>query len=436
MKVKFKDLFQSLTARNYRIYFTGQGISLIGTWMQRITMGWYVYRLTNSPFLLGLVFFLSQIPSVFISPFAGVWADKFHRLNIIKITQTTALMQAMTLAILVLTNNAQIWHIVVLSLLSGVIEAVDAPARQAIVMELIERKSLLTNAIALNSAMFNGARLIGPSLAGIIISLSNEGVCFLINGLSYIAVIISLFLIRVPLREQTEPVYSMFKKIKEGWRYSFSHLPIRYLVANIAIISMFGMSYAVLMPIFARDILKGTSQTMGFLMSMAGVGALVGAFYLASRKSIDGLSKKMVYALAAFSIALIIFSLSRSFTLSMGLMLIVGLGMMFQMSTSNTILQTVVDDDMRGRVMSLHSMAFMSVTPFGSLLVGFMSKHLGAPITLAICAWICLIWALYGITIQNRFTNDVNKMIDKHTLEPFPLFSPANLTAQVVEIND
>lgn len=436
MNIKLKDLFQSLSVRNYRIFFTGQSISLIGTWMQRITMGWYVYRLTNSPFLLGLVFFLSQIPSVFISPFAGVWADRLHRLNILKITQITALIQALTLAILVLTNTIQIWHIVVLSLLSGVIQAVDAPARQAFVMELIEKKSFLTNAIALNSAMFNGARLIGPSLAGIIISVSNEGVCFLINGLSYIAVIISLFMIKVPLRVQTEPQYSMLKKIREGWSYSFSHLPIRFLISNIAIISMFGMSYAVLMPIFARDILKGTSQTMGFLMSMAGIGALVGAFYLASRKSIDGLSKKMVYALAGFSIALIIFSLSRSFILSMALMLIVGLGMMFQMSTSNTIVQTVVDDDMRGRVMSLHTMAFMSVTPFGSLLVGFMSKHIGAPITLAVCALICLIWALYSVTIQGRLVKEIDKMIEKHDLKPLPLFSPANLTATVVNLNE
>jgi len=418
MKLTIKDLFQALSARNYRIYFTGQGISLIGTWMQRTTMGWFVYRLTGSPFLLGLIMFFSQIPSVFIGPFAGVWADKWSRLNIIKITQSMALLQAMVLAILVLTNTVQIWHIIALSLLSGVIEAIDAPARQSFVIELIQKRSLLTNAIALNSAMFNGARLIGPSLAGFIIAISNEGYCFLMNGLSYTAVIISLFMIKVPQRHYVESQLTMLTKIKQGWKYSFSHLPIRYLVANISVITMFGMSYAVLMPIFARDILHGTAKTMGFLMSMAGVGALFGALYLASRKSIEGLSRKMVYALTLFSLALVVFSISRSMILSMSLMLIFGFGMMFQMSTSNTILQHVVDDDMRGRVMSLHAMAFMSVAPFGSLLAGFLSKHFGAPITLMICGLVCLIWSVYGVTMQDKFVRSVDVMLLKHEPEP------------------
>lgn len=409
-----KDLFQSLSIKNYRTYFAGQGISLIGTWMQRTTMGWFVYRLTGSALLLGLIGFLSQIPSVFIGPFAGVWADKFKRLSILKITQSVSLIQALTLSILVLTNTIQIWHLVVLSLVSGITEAIDAPARQSLVIELIEKKSLITNAIALNSAMFNGARLIGPSLAGIIIAISNEGYCFLINGLSYIAVIISLFMIKVPLREIKFTTDSMFTKIKQGWKYSFSHMPIRYLLANISVITMFGMSYAVLMPIFARDILHGNSKTMGFLMSMAGVGALIGALYLASRKSIKGLSKRMVLALVVFSLALIALAFSHSIILSLGLMLIVGLGMMFQMSTSNTIVQTVVDDDMRGRVMSLHSMAFMSVAPFGSLMVGFLSKHIGAPISLFICATICLLWALYGISMQGKLVFNINQMLKAH----------------------
>jgi MFS family permease len=384
----------------------------------RTTMGWFVYRLTDSPFLLGLIMFLSQIPSVFIGPFSGVWADRFNRHTILKITQFASLLQASTLSILVITKQIEIWHIVALSLLSGFIEAVDAPARQSFVIELVEKKSLLTNAIAMNSAMFNGARLIGPSLAGIIIGLSNEGFCFLVNAISYIAVIISLYIIKVPAREHVEHEYSMLKKIKEGWSYSFSHLPIKFLIFNISVLTMFGMSYTVLMPIFARDILKGTAQTMGFLMSMAGVGALIGAMYLASRKSIQGLSRIMTFAMTALSLALIMFSLSKNFFLSMGLMLLVGIGMSFQMATSNTILQSVVDDKMRGRVMSLHTMAFMSVAPFGSLLVGYMTKRFDAPVTLAFCALMCLIWALYGITIQPRFMHSVNKMLKKHELEP------------------
>jgi MFS family permease len=431
MKTRLQDLFQSLSVKNYRIYFVGQGISLIGTWMQRTTMGWFVYRLTGSAFLLGLIGFLSQIPSVFIGPFAGVWADKWHRLNIIKVTQFLALIQALTLGILVLTNNIQIWHVVALSLLSGVIEAVDAPARQSFVIELVEKKSLLTNAIALNSASFNGARLIGPSLAGIIIALSSEGMCFLINGLSYIAVIISLFMIIVPVREHLEQEYSMLTKIKQGWKYSFHHLPIRYFITNISVITMFGMSYAVLMPIFAKDILHGSAQTLGYLMSMSGVGALTGALYLASRKSIRGLSTKMVYALVVFSVALILFSLSRNFYLSLGLMVLVGIGMMFQMSTSNTILQTVVDDDMRGRVMSLHSMAFMSIAPFGSLMVGSLTKSIGAPLTLSICAFICLLWAGYGISLQKKLVPVINSMVKKHELTNAAAYEVPDLTLAV-----
>lgn len=414
MKPKLAELFSALSAKNYRIYFTGQGISLIGTWMQRTTMGWFVYRLTGSPFLLGLIGFLSQIPSVFIGPFAGVWADKFNRHSIIKLTQAAALLQATTLGVLVVTNNIQIWHIVILSLLSGVTEAIDAPARQSFVIELIQKRSLLTNAIALNSAMFNGARLIGPSLAGIIIAVSNEGVCFLINGISYIAVLVSLFMIKVPFKEYVDTGQSMFVKIKQGWKYSFSHLPIKFMIANISVITMFGMSYAVLMPIFAKDILHGSSKTMGFLMSCAGVGALIGAIYLASRKSISGLNKRMHTALSMFSIALILFSLSTNIIFSMSLMLVIGFGLMFQMASSNTILQNVVDDEMRGRVMSLHSMAFMSIAPFGSLMAGFLSKTIGAPLTLMFCAVVCLLWTIYGFSQHDRFVKSVNAMISKH----------------------
>jgi MFS family permease len=418
MKVTPKELFKAFSAKNYRVYFAGQGISLIGTWMQRTTMGWFVYRLTDSPFLLGLILFFSQIPSVFIGPFSGVWADRWNRLTILKITQFASFLQATTLAVLVITNHIQIWHIVILSLMSGAIEAVDAPARQSFVIELVEKKSLLTNAIALNSAMFNGARLIGPAVAGIIIGFSNEGFCFLINGISYIAVIISLFLIRVPKRASASHEFSMVQNIREGWNYAFSHLPIKFLLANITVLTMFGMSYAVLMPIFAKDILKGTAETMGFLMSMAGLGALTGAMYLASRTSIKGLSRILAFTMTGLSLALILFSLSKTFIFSLFMMLLIGIGMSFQMATSNTILQSVVDDNMRGRIMSLHSMAFMSTAPFGSLLAGYLTKKFDAPVTLSFCALICLIWALYGFIVQKRFICSVDVMMKKHIPEP------------------
>jgi len=414
MNARIKELFQAFSSRNYRIYFAGQGISLIGTWMQRTTMGWYVYRLTSSPFLLGLIVFFSQIPSVFIGPFAGVWADRHNRQTILKVTQFVALIQAVTLALLVLSGKMVILYIMGLSILSGITEAIDAPARQSFIIELIKKRTLLTNAIAMNSAMFNGARLIGPSFAGIIIALSNEGICFLINGISYLAVIISLFMIKVPIRKKVEKIHSTLINIKQGWHYSFKHLPIRFLIENVSVITFFGMSYAVLMPVFAKDILNGTSQTMGFLLSMAGVGALIGALYLASRKSINGLSRKMVYALTLFSLTLIGFSFSKSFSISLLLMLFIGFGMMFQMAASNTILQNVVADEMRGRVMSLHSMAFMSVAPFGSLFVGFMSKKIGAPYALAVCAIICLFWSIYGMTMQKKCAKDVDEMLNLH----------------------
>lgn len=430
-KVSLRDMFLALTVKNYRMYFAGQGISLIGTWMQRTTMGWFVYRITGSALLLGLIGFLSQIPAVFIGPFAGVWADRWNRLTIIKVTQTASLLQATILAILVITNNIQIWHLIVLSLMQGVIESIDAPARQAFVLELVQKRSLLTNAIALNSAMFNGARLIGPSLAGIIIAVSNEGYCFLLNGLSYLAVILTLFLIKVPIREYVVSTETMLTKIKAGWQYAFTNMPIRFLLSNIAVATMFGMSYATLMPIFARDILKGDAKTLGYIMSMAGVGALCGAMYLAAQKSIAALGKKMVYALMMLSVTLIVFSYSTVLAINLGLMLLIGLGMMFQMATSNTILQTVVDDKMRGRVMSLHSMTFMTFAPFGSLLAGFLSKHFGAPNALRFGAIVCLIWAGYSLVNLKKFIQAVNSMLKKHDIDLPPALNLTDIIPAV-----
>ncbi|MFB3844130.1 MAG: MFS transporter [Candidatus Cloacimonadaceae bacterium] len=436
MKTKIQDLFQSLSVKNYRIYFIGQGISLIGTWMQRTTMSWYVYRLTGSPLLLGLIGFLSQIPSVFISPFAGVWADKFNRLSILKVTQSLALVQAMTLGILVVTNTIQIWHLIILSLFSGIIEAADSPARHALVIELVQKKSLLTNAIALNSASFNGARLIGPSVAGIIIALSNEGICFLINGFSFIPVLISLFMIVIPYKEPPQREQSVFTEIKQGWKYAFHNLPIKFLISNNAITTFFGMSYAVLIPIFAKDILHGNAQTQGFLLSMSGVGALLGALYLASRKSIRGLNYRMVYALSLFGVSLLMFSWSRYYPFSLFLMILIGIGMMFQMSTANTILQSVVTDEMRGRVMSLHSMASMSVAPFGSLMVGALSKSIGAPLTLTICAIVCLLWSGYSISIQKKVNPAIKSMMLKHEPTIQAIYPPPDFNVALDKQNE
>lgn len=408
------NLFKALSIKNYRLFFIGQGISLIGTWIQRTTMGWYVYRLTNSVFLLGLVSFLSMIPSVFISPFAGNWADRANRHHIIIGTQIAAYLQASALAIMVLTdfiNASFLYPLIILSLLQGVIEAVDAPVRQSFVIDLVGSKAMLPNAIAMNSALFNGARLIGPSVAGLLIVFFNEGFCFAFNALSYIPVIWMLLFIRVKYHFPPKSPVSALRNVAEGFGYAWKKLPIRFLISNIVIFTLFGMSYGTLLPVFARDVLKGDSRTLGMLMSTAGVGALCGALYLASRSTIKGLERNMVIAGAAVSVALILFAYSTSLYASMALLLFIGLGMMLQMASTNTILQAIVDDTMRGRVLSLYTMAYMSIAPFGSLLAGSVSSRIGVKLTLMISASVCLLWGIYGLNLLPGFIRNIQRML-------------------------
>lgn len=411
---KLKELFSSLTIRNYRLFFMGQGVSLIGTWIQRTTMGWYVYRLTNSALLLGVISFLSMIPSVFISPFAGAWGDKWNRHHTMIITQIAFCLQASLLAVAVLTGfvTAQrLWPLIVLSLMQGIIDAVDSPIRQSFVIDLVAKRTLLPNAIATNSAMFNSARLIGPSIGGAMILMFGEGVCFAINAVSYLPVIGTLLMIRIVYPPVLKAADSTMQKVKAGWKYAFGHLPIRFLISNLCVYTLFGMSYATLMPIFARDILKGTAATQGMLLSTAGIGALCTSFYLAGRKNIKGLPTIMVVMGCMVSVALIIFSRSSSLPLSMALMLFIGLGMTMQMASTNTLIQSIVADNMRGRVLSVYTMAFMSMSPFGGLLVGTMSRQLGAKTALLICASICLLWSLYGLTLVPAVVKNIFKML-------------------------
>lgn len=392
----------------------GQGVSLIGTWIQRTTMGWFVYRLTGSAFLLGLVSFLSMIPSVFISPFAGAWADRWNRHHTMIITQMAFFVQTSVLAILVLSGvinkNVQ-WPILILAMFQGIIEAIDAPIRQNFVYDLVEKRSLIPNAIATNSAMFNGARLIGPAVGGFLIIMFSEGVCFAINAISYIPVIISLFFIRItypPVPVQRE---STAKKILSGWKYSWQSFPIRFLVMNLAVYTLFGMSYGTLMPIVAKDILHGNSGTQGILMSTTGIGALTGSMILASRKNIRGMAHRLIYAGLGFSLTLVCFALSGVMGLSMFLMLFIGFSMMMTMATTNTLLQSVVSDDMRGRVLALYTMSFSSMSPFGSLLVGSLSSRWGARYTLMFCAGICLLWSLNGLRLIPQFLRGILRML-------------------------
>ncbi len=386
-------IFRALRFRNYRLYFMGQGISLIGTWMQRIAISWLVYRLTNSMFLLGFVGFATQMPTFLLGPIAGVAADRFNRYRILLITQIFAMIQAVIFAILVLTDTIRVWEIVVLGSVLGIINAFDTPSRQSLMVDMIEDRSDLSNAIALNSSMVNGARLIGPSIAGILIAAFGEGVCFLSNAISYIAVIAALLGMRLKIVESIRSKQDLFGHFKDGFKYAFGFPPIRSVLMLISLISLMGMPYTVLMPIFARDILGGGAHTLGFLMASAGAGALLGAFYLASRKTVVGLGKVVPTAAALFGCGLILFSISRQTWLSMILLFFAGMGMMVQMAASNTILQTIVDDDKRGRVMSFYAMSFFGMVPLGNLLAGSLASSIGPSWTIVMGGLSCMIGA-------------------------------------------
>lgn len=386
-----KRVFRALNHRNYRLFFTGQGFSLIGTWIQQIAMSWLVYRMTNSAFLLGLIGFSSQICIFFFSPFAGVLSDRWNRHHILLLTQVSAMVQAFILSTLTLTGTIRVHHIIILSLFLGFINSFDMPNRHAFVVQLVEGGEDLGNAIALNSFMFNGARLVGPSIAGILISLLGEGMCFLINGISFLAVIIALLAMKITSHHKNSEKTRVLKGLREGFAYAFGFPPIRLIILFLAWISLVGMACTTLMPIFAKDILHGNSQTYGFLMATSGMGAAIGAIYLASRKSVIGLGRVIMISSSLFGIGLIFFALSRILWLSLFLSLITGFGMMVHFASSNTLLQTMVEDDKRGRVMSLFSMALMGMAPFGSLAGGSLAARIGAPYTLIIGGTLCIL---------------------------------------------
>jgi MFS family permease len=387
-------ILRSLRNRNYRLFFMGQGASLVGTWMQQMAMGWMVYRLTDSAFFLGVVGFAGQIPTFFIAPFGGVLADRLSRRNILIATQVLSMLQALILAALVMTGNIAIWQIIALSVFMGIVNAFDIPTRQAFVYELVDNQDDLPNAIALNSMIFNAARLAGPSIAGLLIAAAGEGICFLINAASFAAVLAALLAIKTapPITVgNNEPV---LRGIKEGIAYAYGFAPIRAILLLLALISLLGMSYGVLMPVFARDILKGGPQTLGFLMGAVAAGALLGSIFLASRRTVQGLSRIIVIAICIFAVGVAAFSFSQALWFSFIMILLAGFGMMVQIASINTVLQTIVDDDKRGRIMSLYTVAFMGTAPIGSLLAGAIADAIGAPHTLQISAFLCVIAAI------------------------------------------
>jgi MFS family permease len=378
-------LSRALRYRNYRLFFAGQGISLIGTWLQQIALSWLVYQLTHSAFWLGMVGFATQIPSFLLSPIAGVLADRWNRHRVLILTQILAMVQAGVLGALVLTGHIAIWHILLMGAFLGVVNAFDMPARQAFVVQLVEDRQDLPNAIALNSSMVNGARLVGPAVAGVLLASVGAGWCFLLNSASYVAVIAALLAMRVAPQGVDRHHQAVLSALQEGAAYAFGSEPIRALILLLGIISLVGMPYSVMMPAYVTQVLHGSERTMGALMAASGAGALTGALYLAARRSILGLGRVIVAGVLLFGGGLVALGLSRSAWVSLPLMLVTGAGMMVQMAASNTILQTIVDESKRGRVMSLYTMAFMGMAPFGSLLAGALSSRIGVSTTLALC---------------------------------------------------
>jgi len=406
-KSALKFLLRALAHKNYRLFFGGQSLSLIGTWMQQIAMSWLVYRMTDSAFLLGLIGFTGQVPTVVFGSFAGVYVDRLNRRSLLIATQTLSMIQAFMLAVLTLTGHITVWHLIVLSVVLGIINAFDMPARQSFVIDLVENKSDLSNAIALNSFMFNSARLVGPSVAGLLIALTGEGVCFLINGISFFAIIVALCAITVRQPERRRAAGAVLRDLTEGVRYAFDFSPIRYIIALVGLISFLSMPYIVLMPVFARDILQGGSHTLGFLMGATGIGALLGALYLASRKSVIGLGRLIVFSSCMLGCGLVIFSFSRFLPLSLFAMLLTGCGMILATASCNTIVQTIVDEDKRGRVMSFYAIAFVGMAPFGSLIGGSIAHTIGAPLTIAACGML----SICGAVIFYRLLPQIRKYV-------------------------
>jgi MFS family permease len=390
-KVTFADMFRALQYPNYRLFFIGQGLSLIGTWMQQIAMSWLVYRMTESVVLLGVLGFASQLPSFLLGPFAGVVSDRYNRHRVLLATQALSMLQASVLTWLVMTGTVTVPWLLGLSAFLGFVNGFDVSARQAFVVELIDKREDVSNAIALNSSLFNVARLIGPSIAGVLIAAVGEEMCFLINALSYLAVICSLLLMRVPPRALPKGKIRVWQSLQEGYRYVAGFPPIRSILLLLAMISLFGMPFSVLMPVFARDILQGGANTLGYLMGASGIGALAGALYLARRTTVVGLGRVVVGAAMLMGAALICFSFARSLWVAMPFLLLAGLGMIVVMAANNTLLQTIVDDDKRGRVMSFYAMAFFGMMPFGSLMAGLVADRVGVPFTLLGCGVLCLL---------------------------------------------
>jgi MFS family permease len=391
----FGTLVRAFRSRNYRLYFFGQGVSLIGTWMQNVALSWLVYRLTQSAFMLGVVGFIIQTPMMILTPLTGVLADRWNRYRTMIITQVSMMILALILAILVFTHWIAIWQIIILGCCLGVANALDAPTRHSFIVQLVDNRDDLANAIALNSAMFNSARLIGPSVAGLLIALTGEGICFLLNALSFLAVILALLAMKITTQDNISPVRTgILQELKEGFIYTFGSRPIRLTLLHFSFISLLGMSFTVLLPILATEILKGGPRSLGFLLGAMGVGALLSSILLAARKDTGGLWKITAASSTVFGLGLIALSRSQSFMLSLILMVIIGFGMVTIMTASNTFLQTNIDDGKRARVMAFYLLSFFGTMPFGNLITGAVAHSIGVPTTILLAGLFSLLGSL------------------------------------------
>lgn len=394
-KNKVESTFRALKYRNYKLFFYGQFISLIGTWIQQIALNWLVYRLTHSALMMGVTVFAVTIPSLFLSPFLGVIVDRVNKYRALIITQTIFMILAGVLGILTITNTVQIWHIVILGVLMGIANTFDMPLRQAFVVNLVEDTQDLSNAISLNSTIFNLARLVGPAIGGVLIANVGEGLCFILNAISYIAVISAFFAMKIKtvINHKTDE-NNMIRELSEGIKYAFNNKPIRITLLYLAISSLFGMFYPLLMPIYVKETLHGGAQTLGFLMSTSGIGALLGALYLAGRKNVKGLEKWICLASVLFGVGLLGLNFTNKTLVALLLLFITGYGMVIIIAACNTLTQHFVDNDKRGRVMSLYSMAFMGTAPLGSLCSGAIAERIGVPHTFLISG-VTMLFAAY-----------------------------------------
>ncbi len=394
-RASLSHAWRALRHRNFKLFFAGQSISVVGTWMTRVATSWLVYRLTHSALLLGVVSFSGQIVSFALGPWAGVWVERLERRKLLVWTQNAAAVQSLALAALTLAHLITLWEIVALTAVQGIINALDMPGRQSFLVQMVEAREDLSNAIAINSSMANGARLIGPAIAGLVIAAAGEGWCFFIDGISYFAVIASLLFMRIQPANRLRNSASMLAQMREGWDYVRTFRPIRTILLLFALISLMGYSYAVLLPVFAAQVLNGGAYVLGWLTTASGVGALASGLSLALRKSVVGLTRMLQMAAALLGSALILFGLSHTLWLSLALMVFVGFGLMQCAAASNTIVQSLVPEDKRARAMGYYTMAFFGAAPFGSLLAGTLAHHIGAPHTVMIAGAFCLAGAFW-----------------------------------------